>query len=233
MTLTFNGKNIADFSAFWDGSKLFDSPEKDVEFISVLGRNGDLSISNGRYKNIEITVPVFIRNDFKPNFNALVNFLLAQDGYQKLETSEEPGIYRMAQFISAVQPRTGSFNISGSASLVFTCKPQKYLKVGDKGTSYANGASNVVVENPTLMTALPLIEVTGTGTITINSSELTLSTNTGTTYIDCEIEDAYEGVINRNGDLSVTGGFPKLLAGTNYISVSGCDIVLHPRWWVL
>lgn len=77
MTLTFNGKNIADFSAFWDGSKLFDTPEKDVEFISVVGRNGDLSVSNGRFNNLEITVPVFIREHFKPNYNALLNYLLA------------------------------------------------------------------------------------------------------------------------------------------------------------
>lgn len=232
MTLTFNGKNIADFSAFWDGSRLFDTPEKDVQFISVLGRSGDLSISNGRYSNIEVTIPVFIRNDFKSNYRGLLSYLLSQEGYGRLETSEEPDIYRMAQFVKATQPITGPFNISGRVDLVFNCQPQKWLKSGENPISLTAGSSNVAIFNPSLMEAKPLIKVTGTGTITINTSVMTLSTNTGTTYIDCEIEDAYEGATNRNGNLTVTGGFPRL-GVENRVSVTGCSIQLIPRWWTL
>jgi ABC-type polysaccharide/polyol phosphate transport system ATPase subunit len=71
------------------------------------------------------------------------------------------------------------------------------------------------------------------GTITINGIELTLATNTSTTIIDCETENAYEGAINRNGDLTVNNGFPTLDLGENEISVSGCTINLIPRWWRL
>ena len=83
------------------------------------------------------------------------------------------------------------------------------------------------------MDAKPLIEVSGTGTITINDSVLTLDTNTGITTIDCDMQDAYEGTINRNGNLTVVNGFPVLNSGENEVSVSGCTINLIPRWWRL
>lgn len=110
------------------------------------------------------------------------------------------------------------------------CKPQKWLKSGLDGIS-VSGSSTIT--NPTLIDAKPLLEVTGTGTITINDSELTLSTNTSTTIIDCELQDAYEGTINRNPDLVVVGGFPVLKSGDNSVSVSGCSINVIPRWWRL
>ena len=83
------------------------------------------------------------------------------------------------------------------------------------------------------MPSKPLIEVSGTGTITINDSILQLSQNTSITYIDCDLQDAYEGTINRNPNLTITNGFPILKSGNNSVSVSGCTINLIPRWWKL
>ena len=88
--------------------------------------------------------------------------------------------------------------------------------------------------NPTLFTAKPLIHVTqGTGRINVGSEIINLDTNNGNTYIDCQIEDAWEGNTNRNGDLTrVTGEMPTLPPGESVISVgSGMVIELTPRWW--
>ena len=228
--LTFNNKAFSDFNVFWDGSKLFDTPQKDITFYSVPGKNGDLSISNNKYNNVVIDVNCFIRTNFVDNYNDLMNYLLAQDGYCRFENSKEPDIYRMGQFVDAIKPKTGAFLKYGSFTLKFNFKPQKWLKSGETGI---NITSTSVIENPTLMDAKPLIKVTGTGTITINDSILELSENTSVTYIDCEIQDAYENTINRNGDLTVTNGFPVLVSGDNDVSVTGCTIELIPRWWRL
>ena len=59
--LIYNNKPFSDFNTYYDGSQLFDMPDKDITFYSVIGRNGDLSISNNRYNNIEIKVNCFIR----------------------------------------------------------------------------------------------------------------------------------------------------------------------------
>ena len=226
--LTYNNVSFSTFNTFWDGSELFITPEKDVIFFEVPGKNGDLTISNNRFKNKSVPINCFIRENFKQNYSDLVNFLYSQEGYQRLETSKEPDIYMMAAFVSAIEPDTGAFLKYGNFTLNFNLKPQKWLKSGETGISIS---SSDTVNNPTLFNALPLIEVTGTGTITINDSILELAQNTSTVYIDCEIQDAYEGTINRNSDLTITNGFPVLKPGNNNVVVEDCSINLIPRWW--
>lgn len=228
--LRYNNTPFSNFSTYYDGSQLFDVPSKDITFYSVAGRNGDLSISNNRYNNIEIRVNCFIKDNFKTNYSNLINYLSSQEGYCRFETTQEEDIFRMAQFVSGVTAETGAFLKYANFELVFNCKPQKYLKSGEIGESISSSST---IANPSLMPSKPLIEVTGTGTITINDSVLELSTNTSKTYIDCDIQDAYEGTINRNPDLTITNGFPVLKSGENNVSVSGCSIVLYPRWWKL
>lgn len=230
--LQFNQTSLKTFNTYWDGSKMYITPEKDVTFFTVPGRSGELSIFNDRFKAKKIPFECFIRNNFQSNFANLMNFLYSQDGYGRLENSFESDIYQKACFVEAVDPKTGPFLKSGTFRLVFNVYPQKWLKSGETAITYQSGAS-ATLENPTLFDAKPLIAVTGTGTITINDSVLVLANNTSTTYIDCEIEDAYEGAINRNSDLTITNGFPVLNPGDNDIETNGCSIELTPRWWRL
>ncbi|MBP3398844.1 MAG: phage tail family protein [Erysipelotrichaceae bacterium] len=227
--LTFNGKSFEDFNTFWDGSQSLGTPEKDVTLYEVAGRNGSLSISNNRFKNKIVPFNCFIRLDFVKNFSNLMNYLLAQEGYGRLESSTEPDIYRLAQFINDLDPETGVELKSGLFTLNFNCMPQKFLKSGEQEIEIDDAAT---ILNPTMFDAAPLIEVTGTGTININDSVLTLNQNTSTVIIDCQIQDAYEGPINRNTDLDVLDNkWPKMVSGENQISVDGCTIKIKPRWW--
>lgn len=227
--LTFNGKSFEDFNTFWDGSQSLGTPEKDITFYEVAGRNGSLSISNNRFKNKIVPFNCFIRLDFVKNFSNLMNFLLAQEGYGRLESTTEPDVYRLAQFINDLDPETGVELKSGLFTLNFNCMPQKFLKSGEQEIEIDDTAT---ILNPTMFDAAPLIEVTGTGTININDSALTLNQNTSTVIIDCQIQDAYEGPINRNNDLDVLdNNWPKLVSGENQISVDGCTIKIKPRWW--
>lgn len=228
--LTFNGQSFADFETFWDGSQLFGTPEKQVEFFEVPGRSGDLSITQNRFKNKSVSINCFIRQDFVKNHSNLMNYLLSQEGYGRLESSKEPDIYREAQYVADLEPQTGAFLHYGTFTLTFNCKPQKWLKSGEKAIEI--DSSDIVI-NPTLFDAKPLIEVTGTGRIVINNSVLDLAQNTSTTFIDCDIQDCYEGTINRNKDLTITNGFPRLNPGENQVSVTDCTIKLYPRWWKL
>lgn len=227
-TLTFNGVNLSTYHTFVDGSQLFDIPDKDVTFFPIPGKNGDLSISNDRFNNIDISVNCFIRENFVENYNNLMNFLMSQEGYKRLEYSAEDDIFRQASFVKGIQPDTGAFLKYGTFTLVFSCKPQKWLKSGETDRRVT---STRILTNPTHFVAKPLIKVTGTGTINVNDSEMVLSQNNSEVYIDCEIEDAYEGTINRNPDLTVTNGFPRLNPGANTFTVTGCVIDVYCRWW--
>lgn len=229
--LTFANKSLGDFSTFFDGSKTFEKPAKDVEHFVVAGRNGELSISNNRFENIKITIPCFIRRNFKENYSALIDFLSSTEGYQRLETTEELDTFRMAEFVDAINPDTGAFMHYGSFDLVFNCKPQVFLKIGENEMEIAN---NTTLVNPTLKEAKPLIKVNGTGSITISDRTLSLSQNTGETIIDCDLQDAYEGNINRNKNLTITSEFPILKKGDNLITYIGFSkVVIVPRWWRL
>lgn len=229
-TLTFGGISLIDYACFYDGSELWRSPQKNVEKMSVVGKNGDLIIEDGSYANLNRPFKCFIREDFRKNYPALLNRLSSVHGYARLETSEEPDIYMMAAFYDDLQPDTTQFNEKGTFTLTFDCKPQKFLKSGEMPIVVDDSFTLI---NPTSQIAYPLIQLVGTGSITINSSVLTLSANTSTTFIDCEIQDAYEGTINRNSDLSVSGGFP-VLTDENNISFSGfTSVIIYPRWWRL
>lgn len=228
--LTFNGISFSDYQCFYDGSQLWRKPARLMESYSVAGRNGDVLIDQGSYSNITRPFNCFIRKDFIKNYNNLINKLSETIGYGRLETSEEPDVFYYASLESEIEPKTWQFNEKGTFTLNFNFKPQKWLKSGEIAIPI-NSAISIV--NPTSQIAKPLIEVSGVGTITINGIELTLATNTSTTIIDCETENAYEGTINRNGDLTVNNGFPTLDLGENEISVSGCTINLIPRWWRL
>lgn len=227
-TLTFNYKPFSDFAVFWDGSTLFGTPQKDSSFYSVPGKNGDLEISNNRFLNKEIEVNCFVRSNFIENYNNLIDYLYSQEGYKRFENSLEPDVFRMASFISEIEPDTGRFIQHGQFSLKFNFKPQKWLKQGEIAIDVT---SDLTLVNPTSFAALPLIEVEGTGTININDSMLTLANNTSVSFIDCELQDCYEGAINRNPDLTVTNGFPKLGKISTVMASGFTSVKIYPRWW--
>ena len=227
--LTINNKPLTDFNCWYDGQNWFRKPDKMVDMYSVIGKNGDLIISQDKYSNISIPFSCFIKDNFKENYSNLLQYLGQFDGYMRIESNEEPDVFRMGAFTSEIQPNMTQFNRGGIFTLEFNFKPQKYLKSGEIAIE---GDSELL--NPTNFTALPLIEVVGTGTVQINDSILTLANNTSTTFIDCEIQDCYEGSINRNPDLTITNGFPKLVKGLNVIEQSGfTSFKLYPRWWKL
>ena len=71
---TFNGKSSSDFSTYISGSGTYDAPKRDVSTVEIPGRNGSLTIDNGRYENIDLKYPAFIRSNFKANTDAHFTF---------------------------------------------------------------------------------------------------------------------------------------------------------------
>ena len=173
--ITFDNKPFSDFNVYEDEAQLFATPSKDSSFYSVPGRNGDLEIFNNRYLNKELSVNCFVRENFNENYSNLINFLCSSNGYKRFETSADPDVYRMASFVSEIEPDTGSFLKYGQFVLTFNFKPQKWLKSGETAISIDE---TITLINPTNFVAFPLIELVGTGTINVGDSILTLANNT-------------------------------------------------------
>lgn len=129
--LIFNGKRLSEFGAFYDSHQAFNTPERDLEYVEILGRDGDLIIDNDRFKNIEINFPCYIPTDFLPKYRSLMAYLNSQRGYKRLEYSQEPDHYRMASFAGNVEASPLQLHRVGRFTLPFICKPQRYLKSGE------------------------------------------------------------------------------------------------------
>ena len=232
--LTIGGKDLLDFGTYYDGSEWWRMPSRDIEEITVPGRSGNYIIDGDRYENITIPFNCGIRANFHRNFSGLVGYLLTLKGYQRIESSEEPNVFRMGYVSGRIEPDTGILNRYGQFTININFKPQKWLKTGEATITVSDGMQ---ISNPTGFKALPLILVEGTGTIQVGSVSATLANNTGTTVIDCESMNAYEPIdnINRNPDLTLSGDtFPYLDSGTTGISYTGfTSVKLIPRWWKL
>ena len=228
----FNGKSSLDFSAVIDGNQTFKGAERDIERFTVPGMNGDLTIDNKRFNAYIQPYSGFIVKNFERNSEALRNWLTQDGAIHRLEDSIHPDEYRMASYAGPFDPSV-IFLEAGSFVIDFYCQPQRWLKSGERPVTVTAG-STVKLWNPTLFNAKPLIRVTqGTGQINVGSEVIRLTANNGNTIIDCQLEDAWEGNTNRNGDVvRATGGMPFLAPGENSISVgSGMVMEITPRWW--
>ena len=225
--LIYNGINTADFGIFISGAESFSAPEADVTFLTVPGRSGDLSINNGRFKNMTIRYPAFIRDGFKEKARAFVNQMLKERGYHVLTSSYDCSHFRQAEFWQAQEFDTGPWNRSASFTLLFTCKPQRFLVAGETAqTLSADG----VVENPTEYPAKPLMRVYGAGTVTVNG--IAVTTTASVTDIDSDMQDCYYGTTNLNNTVVLTD-FPVLSPGENAVVLGSgiTSVEITPRWW--
>lgn len=231
--LIYDGANSLDFNVKISGDGTFSAPEREVEKIEVPGRSGDLILDNNKFKNITVKYDAYITKDFSTSAARLRAFLLSRKGYLRLEDTYHPSEFRMAAFKGPFDPSVTALE-SADFTLSFDCMPQRWLKSGENYFTVLAGET-VTVRNPTEYTALPLILVTGTGTFQVNDITVQVNENSGATVIDSDIQNCYEGTINRNPDVAMTDHtFPSLEPGQNTI-IAGAGIVLQikPRWWTI
>lgn len=231
--IIFNNKSSADCRIQVAHPPGYAYPERDYTITHIPGRNGDIIQDNGCYKNVERTYEVSFdapNEDFATYANAVSAWLHSTTGYARLEDSYEPNYYRMATYQES-NIFENLYNQAGTATIVFECKPQRFLKTGDNIITIQN---SLTIMNPTGFEAYPLFKVTGTsGVLTVNGNSITFSSIDGFIMLDCELQDAYKENINKNSTIS--GTFPVLKTGSNTISWTGdiSSVTMKPRWWTI
>lgn len=134
-TLTFGGVNSGDYGIYITGQGVYNAPERAVELVSVPGRNGAVPIDQGRWENIEVTYPAgtfgMTQEEFRVAVSDFRNAVVSQLGYQKLSDDYHPDEYRVAMYLSGLEVDPVNYGRAGQFSLVFNCKPQRYLTDGD------------------------------------------------------------------------------------------------------
>lgn len=226
---TFGNINSADFGCYVANANQFDAPARDVKSVEVPGRNGALTIDNGRYKNQEVTYSMYVRGDIQNRISGLRNALTETKGYLRLEDTYNPNEFYLARFINAFSVKKSDRYRAGF-SVTFDRKPQRFLKTGE---TVIELATNGNVFNDTTQIARPMLRVYGTGSFTIGVYTMTISAADVYTDIDCDLMDAFKGTTNCNGNVS--GSFPLLHPGENAVTLGTgiSKIEITPRWWKL
>lgn len=231
--------NTKDYGVIILGGDTFGAPERDVETVKIPGRNGTLTLDNGRYNNIQLKYKGVMQHIFAEEFGFFKGKMLSKIGRHKLRDSYHPDGFRLARLVDGFQPQTGVNNLSGAFEIHFDCSPQFFLDSGE--TFYE--ATEII--NPTNYKALPLIEVTfssstRTGTVTVNGRTVSITgAEADTIYIDSESQNAYyisSGVaISQNGKIAVPDDFPFIAPGFNAVAKTGniSSVKIKPRWWSL
>ena len=177
--LVFGNVSARDYGIFISGEGAYDAPVRNVEFVTVPGRNGAIPIDKGSYDNITIEYPAFTfaltQAEFRKKLTDFKNAIMSQIGYQRLVDTYHPDEYRMAIYCEGLEVDPIYYSRAGSFTLKFTCKPQRYLTSGENEIEVNNGD---VVNNPTLFDASPLLMIDGYGTVAFNGYEIEITQDT-------------------------------------------------------
>ena len=154
--LVFNGINTSAYGIRISGERTFGAPERDEKTVSVPGKNGDVILDNGRWKNRTMVYECSIPKNFAENFSSFRAAIMASPGYQRLEDTYHPEEFYLARISGALEPDVNIPMNAGRFTLTFDRKPQRYLKRGEPEVS---GVSPLYILNPTLYASRPIIRV--------------------------------------------------------------------------
>lgn len=160
----FNGISSKDVGIEVETYPRYEIPEKNVTTYEIPGRNGNIVVDNGTFKNAITSYDVsFLTEDgeYNSQIHKIAAWLYSPSGYAILEDSYDIEHYRMAR-ISSSTDFENLFNKAGKATLEFDCKPQRFLKNGDKSLiikTKINAVINSKLHNPTLFNSNPIIKI--------------------------------------------------------------------------
>lgn len=233
--IVYGGESSADYGMVISEPPAFERGARKQTVYKVPGRNGAVVIQQDAWEDVARSYSVWLARDPRSNLvdqiDAVEAWLNSSAGYQRLEDNFEPEVFRLAYY-SGGDSFTNEIMQAGTATLRFTCKPQRFYKTGELEEEITNGAQ---IYNKTRYASKPLIHIEGTGSVSFSIGGQTM-TATLTDYIniDCETMNAYRlPTENKNG--SISGAFPVLQPGNNTISITGTvtAATLTPRFFTI
>lgn len=197
-------------------------PQRRINYIEVLGRNGTLTEDLESYKDIELPFQCTIMDNVEHN-SMLINSWL--DGSGELYLNWLDG-YKFK--VKNVELEGIDIDIVGEFKVTFICNPFKYLE--DELITITK--NNSTIYNYGTYKSEPMIKVYGSGVIMlyINNKVIKLTNVEKYIELDSELMECYKDSQNCNNKMY--GDFPKLKTGENKISWLGNvdKIEITPRW---
>ena len=134
-SLTFDGVNSLDYGIYITGEAVYNAPERDVEMVTIPGKNGALALDQGRFENIEVTYHAgcFADNqaDFAEKVMKFRNALASRYTYKRLTDEYHTDEYRLGLYKSGLEVDVVHYSTAGEFDITFDCKPQRFLTSGE------------------------------------------------------------------------------------------------------
>lgn len=238
----YNGVSSLDMGLRIESKNVFSAPEYDVIFQSIPGRNGDLILPNGRYPNVQVTYSVFLPAKSIAELAEKITKVKAwlygeQNAYHTLSDSYDTVYTRKAVYSGSLDIED-QLNRIGVFTVSFSCHPFRYSVAGIDPITLTQSGSTVT--NPESFESLPILTLTGEGTVTLTiqgggqNKSWVFTGLDGSIVCDSEQMNFYSGTTPMNDKVS-GDGFPRLQPGVNTISWVGTvtSLVVQPRWVTL
>lgn len=198
------------------------APEERGEAIEIPGRNGELWRGDGSYMPITLNVPIYV-----PPTAVLSSVAGWLSGEGNLTFGTDTA-YWAARVTGETHFAPCTFNDGWQTTVAFACNPLRYVP----SDAVTITSSPYTLANPYTAYAEPLIEITGSGDIslTVGGTTCTLTGISGTITLDTELQECYQGNALKNDIM--TGAFPVLAPGSNAVSYTGSvtTLKINPRW---
>lgn len=197
------------------------------EWEEALGVHGSQFRAEGALDAVDLPVQLWIAPD--ADLDSLMTWL---SGAGDLRFNDWPWTWR-ARRTAGFNLVPCTFNDGWTATVVFKIQPHRYLYPAAEAITLTSAGR---VTNPCTAEAQPLIEVTGSGDITlmVGGSSLLIDGLSGTIAIDCEAKMAYIGTTDTgaNDKIEPVNGWPALAVGGTSVSWSGSvtRVRITPRW---
>lgn len=223
----WNGASSASKDIVMNAPQEIVKPEERVEHVTIPGRAGDLTITEGDdiWNSYIQTVGIAVKT--AAQVPVVENWL---KGSGKVTFSSQPGLEQEARVIGAVTLEKHSRHSDWwEGDVQFYCSP---IKTDTDENDVTVTSSGTTLNNPGDMIAYPLIAITGSGSVTISAGgkTLTIPSCTSGWVIDSENEWILSGTTPQGNVCS--GNFPVLQKGSNTISWTGSitKLVITPRF---
>lgn len=111
----------------------FGAGQRIVEKTTVPGKSGDLVFDTGAFSNYTQSYEIWFRDKSAGMTSAaksIATWLLSPSGYQRLEDTYDPDVFRMAVYTGPMEIENWMLTY-GRATLDFDCMPQRWLKSGE------------------------------------------------------------------------------------------------------
>jgi len=218
---TYKGIRSSDMGLQIDGNLTFEAPRRDMNLVSVAGRDGDVVMDNGRYESVTRTINCRLKTtneNVESVINRIHNWLATDVNFHDFHWSGDSDFTYKAMVENPSRTQRVLSKLARIA-LKFRIHPIKYL------TSSLNErevVSDTNIANQFSLSAKPIIRVVGNGNVVINigSQILDLRNVLHEITIDCETMT----VVGHDGNAEFAkmySTFPELRPGNNVITFDG------------